>query len=120
MKYYQKIINDKSVVLPLNKIVVVKNGMRTINPTEEMVLADGWVEYNNTIEETPKATSTRIALVHARHKKRNDILDYDSSTEINEFFLGDDSLWIDKATRTGLKLRFESELAQSMANTVLW
>ena len=27
------------------EIVIVKNGMRTINPTEEQILADGWEEY---------------------------------------------------------------------------
>lgn len=28
-----------------NRIVVIKDGMQIINPTEEMILADGWVEY---------------------------------------------------------------------------
>ena len=28
-----------------NRIVVIKDGMQVINPTEEQILADGWVEY---------------------------------------------------------------------------
>lgn len=28
-----------------NRIVVIKDGMQIINPTEEMILADGWLEY---------------------------------------------------------------------------
>ena len=28
-----------------NRIVVIKDGMQIINPTEEMILADGWTEY---------------------------------------------------------------------------
>ena len=28
-----------------NRIVVIKDGMQIINPTEEQILADGWVEY---------------------------------------------------------------------------
>ena len=27
------------------QIVIIKSGMRTINPTEEQILADGWEEY---------------------------------------------------------------------------
>lgn len=36
------------------QIVIVKNGMRTINPTEEQILADGWVEYIPPVIETPE------------------------------------------------------------------
>ena len=28
-----------------NRIVVIRDGMQVINPTEEQILADGWVEY---------------------------------------------------------------------------
>ena len=28
-----------------NQIVIIKDGMQIINPTEEQILADGWVEY---------------------------------------------------------------------------
>ena len=28
-----------------SEIVITKDGMTTTNPTEEMILADGWVEY---------------------------------------------------------------------------
>ena len=28
-----------------NRIVVIKDGMQIINPTEEQILADGWTEY---------------------------------------------------------------------------
>lgn len=33
------------VIKPRNKIVVKKDEMQYINPSEEMVLADGWTEY---------------------------------------------------------------------------
>ena len=45
MKLFEKEINGKKVLKPLNKIVIEKDGMNTYNPTEEMVLNDGWVEY---------------------------------------------------------------------------
>lgn len=41
MKLYQK----DGRVSSLNNIVLVQDGMQVINPTEEMVLADGWTEY---------------------------------------------------------------------------
>lgn len=41
MKLYQK----DGRVSSLNNIVLIQDGMQVINPTEEMVLADGWTEY---------------------------------------------------------------------------
>ena len=42
MKLYEKIIDGKQHCKPANKIVIVKDGMQTFNPTEEMLLEDGW------------------------------------------------------------------------------
>lgn len=33
-----------------NRTVVIKDGMQIINPTEEQILADGWVEYVKVVE----------------------------------------------------------------------
>lgn len=41
MKLYTK----DGKVSSLNNIILIKDGMQVINPTEEMVLADGWTEY---------------------------------------------------------------------------
>lgn len=41
MKHYIK----DGVIKPANRIVIKKDRMYTYNPTEEMILADGWVEY---------------------------------------------------------------------------
>lgn len=41
MKQYIK----DGVVKTRNQIVIKKDGKQTINPSEAMVLADGWVEY---------------------------------------------------------------------------
>lgn len=45
MKRYTKEINGKTVIKTRQQIVISKNGMSTYNPTEEMILEDGWVEY---------------------------------------------------------------------------
>lgn len=41
MKQYIK----EGIIKDANRIVISKDGMHTYNPTEEMILADGWVEY---------------------------------------------------------------------------
>lgn len=45
---------------------------------------------------------------------------YDSSDEVDRFFIGEYPTWLDKATRVGLKLRFEAELARGLESTILW
>ena len=42
MKLYEKIIDGKQHCKPANKIIIIKDGMQTFNPTEEMLLEDGW------------------------------------------------------------------------------
>jgi hypothetical protein len=122
-------------------IVIVKDGMRTINPTEEMILAYGWVEYvpstieveaeqkeeelnyaplDNTVVYQVPEVSDKAAFVRARHKLRNKIKSYDSSLEVNLFYVGDKEVWLDKATRAGLLLRFQAEKAQGIEDTILW
>ena len=107
-----KEIDDKKVYKTRQQIVISKNGMSTYNPTEEMILADGWEEY--------------IAPVHEKtieDYKRNlitNISQYDSSFVINEFYIQNIPVWLDKSTRVGLKLRFESELSLGKDDTTLW
>lgn len=53
MKKYTKEINGKTVIKTRQQIIISKNGMSTYNPTEEMILADGWIEYIPSIIDTP-------------------------------------------------------------------
>lgn len=121
------------------QIVIVKNGMRTINPTEEQIFADGWEEYvapavepiveekeeepsplNNTVEIPVPEVSDKAAFVRARHKLRNAINRYDSSSEVNVFYMQGLPMWLDKSTRAGLMLRFQSEQNAGKVETTLW
>lgn len=45
MKRYTKVIDGKTVVRYANNIVIRKDDVMIINPSEEEILADGWVEY---------------------------------------------------------------------------
>ena len=116
MKLYEKIIDGKQHCKPANKIVIVKDGMQTINPTEEMLLEDGWVEH---IPVQYEPTEEEI-LSREKESKIDEILMYDSSNEVNGFYINGQELWLDKATRVGLNLRFEAEQEDGETHTTLW
>lgn len=92
-----------------NDKVVTTN---TYNPTEEMILADGWVEYVTPVYEP---TIDDYCM-----RKNDEILRHDSSEEVNAFYMQEQRMWLDKATRTGLMLRFQSEIAAGREKTTLW
>lgn len=119
MKNYVKEINGEQYCKPANKIVIVKDGMRTFNPTEEMLIADGWVEHIPVSYKPTEPTKEEI-LIKEREYKIKEILKYDSSSEVNCFYIKDQKMWFDKTTRIGLKLRFDTEMAYGLANTTLW
>ena len=110
MKIFQKDNQIKS----LNRIVIIKDGLQILNPTEEMVLADGWVEFK-----APEPPAEEL-LVGAIKDKINEIEDYDASIHVNEFYVQGTPIWLDKATRAGLKLRFEAEMQSGKTDTALW
>jgi hypothetical protein len=87
--------------------------LQTFNPTDEILFADGWELY------IPPVPTEEQILANAKKDKKNDINSYDSSSAINEFYIQDVPVWLDKATRAGLKLRFEAEIAMGKAETAL-
>lgn len=114
MKQYikdNKILNQNKIVITVNN-----DGLETqiINPSEDILLEHGWVEYIK-----PEPTAEEL-LAEAKEMKVREIEHYDSSIEVNEFFINDIPVWLDKATRAGLMLRFQSELAMKKENTTLW
>lgn len=95
-------------------IIINKDGMTTFNPTVEMLLEDGWEVYV-----APEPTKEEL-LARAKRDKKREIEHYDSSSSVNEFYLSEVPVWLDKATRTGLMLRFNAEIASGKTETVLW
>lgn len=63
MKTYIKTIDGKAVIKRADYIVIKKDGMQVINPTEEMILADGWVEYTPPTPEPVPYVPTELDLV---------------------------------------------------------
>ena len=112
MKRYSKTIDGKTIIKRADEIVIKGNGSQTFNPTETMILADGWVEY-----EPPVIVPT---LEEIKARKVEEVLAYDSSKAVNEFSMGGLPIWLDKATRAGLLLRFEAEAKAGRTSTTLW
>ena len=112
MKMYIKIIDGKTIIRRADEIVVKGNGSQTFNPTEQMILADGWEIYV-----APVYVPT---LEDIKANKVEEILAYDSSSAVNEFSIGGVPIWLDKATRAGLLLRFEAEGKVGRTETTLW
>jgi hypothetical protein len=95
-----------------NEIVIRKDGMNTYNPTEEMILADGWKEYVTPVYEP--------TIEDYRKRKKDEIARYDSSDEVNAFYMQGQRMWLDKATRAGLMLRLQAEQSMGKETTTLW
>jgi hypothetical protein len=112
MRRYSKTIDGKTIIKRAEEIVIKGNGSQTFNPKEDAILADGWVEY-----EPPVIVPT---LEDIKARKVDEILAYDSSSEVNEFSIGGVPMWLDKATRAGLLLRFEAEAKVGRTETTLW
>ena len=99
MKKYIKDNKKKTA----KQIIIRKDGKQIINPTEEMILANGWVEYIAPVYEK--------TIEDYKRDKKDEILHFDSSEEVNIFYIQGLPVWLDKTTRAGLKLRFEAEIA---------
>lgn len=80
MKKYKKEIDGKVSIKTLNEIVLNKDGNVVFNPTEEMILEDGWVEYVFKPREWPM----EIQLKRTKDRKLRELERYDNSSEVND------------------------------------
>jgi hypothetical protein len=107
----------------INRNVVVENPktgykrevcVQTFNPTDKMLFEDGWEVF---IENKP---TQEVLLNNIKEKIINQIYSYHSSNNINVFYIGNNSLWLDKTLRTELKTRFDAEVKNGKTETVIW
>lgn len=61
---YIKIIDGIRHCKPASRIVIVKNGFQYFNPTEEMLIEDGWVKEVTSIEEINHNTGIIGSIKH--------------------------------------------------------
>lgn len=109
-----KIFKKNGKILPKNQIVIMTEDSQIINPSISLLLEDGWVEWNS------QELSVDTQMQRLKESKLDDIIKYDSSSAVNEFSVQGYGIWLDKATRAGLKLRFEAEQKAGIAETALW
>ena len=66
-----------NIIRERHRIVIVKDGLQIINPTEEMVLADGWISYSPPVPPEPQPTITDQLrdMVLEQYNGRTDITD---------------------------------------------
>lgn len=104
MKQYEKITDGKTVIKTLKEIVIKRDGKVTYNPTEEMVLADGWVEY---VAPEPRPLPEKVLIERARRRKLDELHRYDESSEVNDCIIvyqgKEIHYWADKTERNDLK-----------------
>ena len=109
-----KLYTKGDLIKSRNQIVIEIDDKQIINPTHEMLINDGWVEYVY-IQPTEEDIFEQN-----KHNLYNNILNYDSSEFVNVFYIGEMPMWLDKNTRAGLLLRFQAEKASGLENTTLW
>lgn len=105
----ERYIKD-GIIKARNRIVVVLDGLQTINPSDEQLARAGWVRY-----EEPEPT-----LEELKAAKVSKIEAYDISAAVNLFYLNDVAMWLDKATRVGLMNSIGIEKASGRETTTLW
>lgn len=112
MKTYLKKEGDKLLKKTLKEIVIKKDGKVTYNPTEDMVLADGWVEY---VAPEPKPIPEKVLIERARRRKLDELHNYDESKEVNDCVIvyeGNElHYWADKHERNSLKSAIQDCMA---------
>lgn len=110
MKYRKLLFNKIPIIREKSKIVIIKDGKRIYNPSEELLLQNGW----------KLDSSTEEVLEEYKKEKIKDIQRYDTSRAINGFTVNGVKMWLDKATRVGLMLRLQSEQQAGYNSTTLW
>jgi len=100
MTKYYKLINDKQVIFKGN--VLYSNKGIILNPTEEQMLEAGWLIYNES-----EPTEEEL-LDQAKQSKIQEIDEYDKSSEVNSFTIGDVKMWLPYDLRQQLKTSVEA------------
>lgn len=114
MKKFVKEIAGKKVYKTRQQIVINKNGMSTYNPTEEMILADGWVEYvpkvdpAEPIEPTKDSYSIMQEIIFEQYNSRTDISDKEALDRAIVIY--DWEHYIGKPLKTGQVVVYEGNV----------
>lgn len=115
-KLYSKYVNGELRIMPKSKIVIINKTKQIFNPTEKMLLKDGWEVYIP-IYNIP--TEEEILQMEKEHLI-DTILEYDSSDAVKVFYINDTPMWLNKNMRSSLMRRWEVEQKNGLHETTLW
>lgn len=103
-KVYVKEIDGQIIKKKAKDIVLTTTRGIVFNPSEAMLLADGWTEY---VRPTPPEPTEEQKLAISKEKKKEEIAMYDNSPEVNSCYIisGDKEFqyWANKDERDDLK-----------------
>ena len=107
MEKYQKEVDGQTVVKEQSEIVIKKDGRVTYNPTEAMILDDGWVAFDEPVTPEPEDLPLSVQLRRAKNVKVRDLHAYDESSEVNDCIIvyqgHEIHYWANKTERNDLK-----------------
>jgi hypothetical protein len=107
MKQYSKVIDGKTVVEYGVNIGIPIDGITMYGLPESVLITNGWTLYEEDLNDLKSELIKAVKL-------------YDESDDIKVFYLNNNPMWLDKVTRIGLYLRFESEVKNGLTETTLW
>lgn len=125
MKQYYKIVDGEEVFFSGNILRTQEEidgeiqNVVIYNPTEEMILAAGWMIYEPPVEPEPEPTEEELT-ERAREDKLMEITAYDNSSRVNIFYLAGQPLWLDAQTRQTLRISIESYQAMGIESVTKW
>lgn len=90
------------------------NGCVVCNPTEDMLKAAGYEEYQE-----PEQTDEE-KLAQAKQQKLAEIYNYDASDEVNSFLLDGISRWLDKSMRQSLTYTAKILQENGGGHMIIW
>lgn len=125
MKQYYKIVDGETIFFSGNILRTTEEidgeiqNVVIYNPTEEMILAAGWMIYEPPVEPEPEPTEEELT-ERAREDKLMEITAYDNSNRVNIFYLAGQPLWLDAQTRQTLRISIESYQAMGIESVTKW
>lgn len=125
MKQYYKIVDGEVVFFSGNVLRTQEEidgeiqNVVIYNPTEEMILAAGWMIYEPPVEPEPEPTEEELT-ERAREDKLMEIDAYDNSNRVNIFYLAGQPLWLDAQTRQTLRISIESHQTMGIESVTKW
>lgn len=102
--------------------VVFRQGEESAEGVLDQLVASGMAGFAlpEEINELIKLLPCEDPVAFAKRFMSERVREYDSSEAVNNFVLGGIPMWLDKSTRSGLKLRLEAEQSAGKEQTTLW